>query len=81
MGAAERTSRASLLRGFPVVHQMFKRDGKVVNPHQNPQALLMELIQVRMLGENPDKLDENGHPLNWILDARAAASPQLLWPR
>ncbi|KAK3253237.1 hypothetical protein CYMTET_37504 [Cymbomonas tetramitiformis] len=29
----------------------------------------MELIQCHMLGENPGKVDENGHPLNWILDA------------
>ncbi|KAK3235236.1 hypothetical protein CYMTET_54562 [Cymbomonas tetramitiformis] len=48
---------------------MFKRDGKVVNNHQKPQALLMELIQCHMLGDNPGKTDENGHPLNWILDA------------
>ncbi|KAK3287306.1 hypothetical protein CYMTET_5174 [Cymbomonas tetramitiformis] len=50
---------------------MFKRNGKVVNNHQKPQALLMELIQIHMLGENPgkSKLDENDRPLNWILDA------------
>ncbi|KAK3235815.1 hypothetical protein CYMTET_53999 [Cymbomonas tetramitiformis] len=68
-GEGERLSRASLLRGFPVVHQMFKREGKVVNNHQKPLALLMELIQCHMLGDNPGKTDENGHPLNWILDA------------
>ncbi|KAK3243487.1 hypothetical protein CYMTET_46866 [Cymbomonas tetramitiformis] len=62
-------NEASLLRGFPVVHQMFKRNGRVVNNHQKPQALLMELIQVHMLGENPGKLDEHDRPLNWILDA------------
>ena len=73
MGEAERTSRASLLRGFPVVHQMFKRNKKVVNNHQKPQALLMELIQVHMLGENPGKLDEHDRPLNWILDACCGA--------
>ncbi|KAK3246033.1 hypothetical protein CYMTET_44419 [Cymbomonas tetramitiformis] len=69
LGDGERYSRASLLRGFPVVHQMFKREGKVVNNHQKPLALLMELIQCHMLGDNPGKTDENGHPLNWILDA------------
>ncbi|KAK3251757.1 hypothetical protein CYMTET_38922 [Cymbomonas tetramitiformis] len=69
LGEGERYSRASLLRGFPVVHQMFKRDGKVVNNHQKPLALLMELIQCHMLGDNPGKVDEDGHPLNWILDA------------
>eukprot|EP00854_Cymbomonas_tetramitiformis_P020533 gene20532-biopygen21169 len=68
LGDGERYSRASLIRGFLVVHQMFKRDGKVVNNHQKPQALLMELIQVHMLGDNPGKLDDDGHPLNWILD-------------
>ncbi|KAK3250333.1 hypothetical protein CYMTET_40273 [Cymbomonas tetramitiformis] len=68
-GDGERLSRASLLRGFPVVHQMYKREGKVVNNHQKPIALLMELIQCHMLGDNPGKVDENGHPLNWILDA------------
>ncbi|KAK3233681.1 hypothetical protein CYMTET_56038 [Cymbomonas tetramitiformis] len=68
LGEGERYSRASLLRGFPVVHQMYKRDGKVVNNHQKPQALLKELIQCHMLGDNPGKVDENGHPLNWILD-------------
>ncbi|KAK3279685.1 hypothetical protein CYMTET_12441 [Cymbomonas tetramitiformis] len=62
-------NRASLLRGFPVVHQMYKRDGKVVNNHQKPLALLMELIQCHMLGDNPGKVDDDGHPLNWILDA------------
>ncbi|KAK3241315.1 hypothetical protein CYMTET_48908 [Cymbomonas tetramitiformis] len=68
-GDGERLSRASLMRGFPVVHQMYKRDGKVVNNHQKPLALLMELIQCHMLGDNPGKVDESGHPLNWILDA------------
>ncbi|KAK3266122.1 hypothetical protein CYMTET_25225 [Cymbomonas tetramitiformis] len=68
-GDGERLIRASLLRGFPVVQQMYKRDGKVVNNHQKPLALLMELIQCHMLGDNPGKVDENGHPLNWILDA------------
>ncbi|KAK3248006.1 hypothetical protein CYMTET_42516 [Cymbomonas tetramitiformis] len=68
-GEGGRVSRASLLRGFPVVHQMFKRDNKAVNNHQKPQALLMEMIQCHMLGDNPGKMDENGHPLNWILDA------------
>ncbi|KAK3252915.1 hypothetical protein CYMTET_37821 [Cymbomonas tetramitiformis] len=48
---------------------MFKRDNKAVNNHRKPQALLMELIQCHMLGDNPGKMDENGHPLNWILDA------------
>jgi len=67
-GDAERDSRSSLIRGFPVVHQMFERDGKTVNNHQKPQALLMELIQVHMLGDNPGKLDDKGRPLNWILD-------------
>ncbi|KAK3270863.1 hypothetical protein CYMTET_20758 [Cymbomonas tetramitiformis] len=55
LGDGERYSRASPMRGFSVVHQMFKHDGIVVNNHQKPQALLMELIQVHMLGDNPGK--------------------------
>jgi hypothetical protein len=65
----ERVNRASLIRGFPVVQQMFKRDGKTVNPHQKPQALLTEMINVHMLGDDPTNTDDNGHPFNWILDA------------
>ncbi|KAK3236449.1 hypothetical protein CYMTET_53417 [Cymbomonas tetramitiformis] len=65
----ERLSRASLMQGFPVVQQMFKRDGKTVNPHQKPQALLKELINVHMMGDDPTNTDENGHPFNWILNA------------
>ncbi|KAK3274850.1 hypothetical protein CYMTET_16989 [Cymbomonas tetramitiformis] len=49
---------------------MFNFDmGEVVNNHQKPLALLMELIQCHMLGNNPGKVDDDGHPLNWILDA------------
>ena len=77
-GAAERTTRASLMRGFPVVQQMFQRDGKTVNNHQKPQAVLTELIQVHMLGENPGQLDEQGHPHSWILDGcRGVASTSM----
>ncbi|KAK3271070.1 hypothetical protein CYMTET_20560 [Cymbomonas tetramitiformis] len=65
----ERLSRASLMHGFPVVHQMFKRDGKTVNPHQKPQALLKELINVHMMGDDPTNTDEHAQPYNWILDA------------
>ncbi|KAK3243485.1 hypothetical protein CYMTET_46864 [Cymbomonas tetramitiformis] len=65
----ERLSRASLIQGFPVVQQMFKRGGKTVNPRQKPQALLKGFIETHMLGEDPTATDENGHPKNWILDA------------
>ena len=65
----ERLSRASLIQGFPVVQQTYKRDGKTVNPHQKPQALLKEFIEIHMLGEDPTATDDNGHPQNWILDA------------
>ena len=36
-GVAERTSRASLIRGFPVVHQMFQRDSKRSTPIKSPK--------------------------------------------
>jgi len=66
---AERISRSALLRGFPVVVQHFKRNNKVVNPHQKPQALLKELINVHMKGEDPTATNDQGNPFNWILDA------------
>ncbi|KAK3237085.1 hypothetical protein CYMTET_52811 [Cymbomonas tetramitiformis] len=54
-----RLSRASLVQGFPVVQQMFKRYGKTVNPHQKPQALLKELINMHMMGDTPTNTDEH----------------------
>ena len=58
-----------MFQGFPVVLQLYKREGKTVNPHQKPQALLQELIQTHMMGENPTACGDDLHPKNWILDA------------
>ena len=66
---AEKVTRANLFQGFPVVLQLYKREGKTVNPHQKPQALLQELIQTHMMGENPTACGDDLHPKNWILDA------------
>ena len=40
-----------------------------MNPHQKPQALLKELINVHMMGEDPTATNDQGNPFNWILDA------------
>ena len=69
----EHKSRANVLKGFSVVKQPFRLDGKVVCGHQKPQHLLEELIGCHMMGPAPfTGVTHNAMPdssTNWILDA------------
>ena len=69
----EHKSRANVLKGFSVVKQPFRLEGKVVCAHQKPQHLLEELINCHMMGPAPfTGVTHNAMPdssTNWILDA------------